>query len=121
MLQKTKFSKKAWTLESDKQLVEVISDIGPRPWDTVAKQIPGRTGKQCRERWSNQLNPLLNKLEWSIEENWILFHMQRESQNRWSELTSIILGRTDNNIKNYWNCIFRHKKEEMSVKLETYI
>ena len=120
-MQRTKFSKKAWTIESDKLLVELISDIGPRLWDTIAKSIPDRSGKQCRERWSNQLNPLLNKLEWSVEENWILFNMQRSMQSRWSELTSTILGRTDNNIKNYWNCIFRHKKDEMNDKLEDYI
>ena len=46
--------------------------------------------------------------------------MQRNSQNRWAELTSTILGRTDNCIKNYWNCIFKHKQEQMRKKLNEY-
>ena len=46
--------------------------------------------------------------------------MQRNSQNRWAELTCAILGRTDNCIKNYWNCIFKHKQEQMRIKLHEY-
>ena len=52
--------------------MELIVDIGPRHWETVAASVPGRTGKQCRERWNNQLSPLLKKCDWSSEETWTL-------------------------------------------------
>lgn len=68
-----KSSKRAWDTEADYALIALISDIGPRQWETIATSIPNRTGKQCRERWNNQLNPLLKKSEWSVEEGWILF------------------------------------------------
>lgn len=47
--------------------------------------------------------------------------MQRNSQNKWAELTQTILGRTDNCIKNYWNCIFKNKQEQMKEKLTMYM
>ena len=68
-----KAQKRAWDSESDRMLVELIADIGPRQWEVIANAIPDRSGKQCRERWNNQLNPLLKKTTWSLEEGWILF------------------------------------------------
>lgn len=38
-------------------------------WSLIADKIPGRIGKQCRERWSNHLDPALRKGEWSKEED----------------------------------------------------
>jgi len=52
-MEKKKFSKKAWSAEEDQLLVELISDIGPRSWERISQQVQERTGKQCRERWSN--------------------------------------------------------------------
>ena len=35
-------------------------------------------------------------------------------------MANVILGRPDNSIKNYWNCSFKYKQMEMSLKLEAY-
>ena len=77
-------TKKSWDREQDIQLLECISFYGPRSWELLAKRINGRSGKQCRERWKNQLNPLLKKGPWSVEENWILFIMYKANKNSWS-------------------------------------
>lgn len=45
-------------------------------WSEIAASIPGRMGKQCRERWFNHLNPELTKAPWTDEEDGILFHAQ---------------------------------------------
>ena len=100
---RAKSSKQAWDSNSDIRLVQLISVIGPRSWDEIAAQVPNRTGKQCRERWNNHLDPLVMKTEWSIEEDWVLFIVQRSAQNRWAKIANVILGRPDNSIKNYWN------------------
>ena len=42
-------------------------------WSEIAKRLPGRVGKQCRERWTNHLDPKINKGAWSKEEDNILF------------------------------------------------
>ena len=92
--------------------MELISEIGPRQWELISGSIPDRSGKQCRERWNNHLNPLLKKSPWSIEEGWILFILQRSVQNRWAEISNVLQGRPDNSIKNYWNSILRYKRDE---------
>lgn len=60
-----------------------------------------RIGKQCRERWHNHLNPLINKNPWTQEEEWILFLSHQLKGNKWSEITLILQGRTDNGIYKY--------------------
>ena len=61
------------------------------------------------------------KNQWSTEENWVLFILQRSAANRWAKIANVLLGRPDNSIKNYWNCTFRHKQSEMIAKLDDYI
>ena len=101
--------------------MELIVDIGPRHWENIAASVPGRTGKQCRERWNNQLCPLLKKSDWSSEESLTLCILQRNLQNRWAEISQVILGRPDNSIKNRWNSVSRHQKTEQDELLEKYV
>ena len=64
---------------------------------------------------------MLKKTNWSLHESWILFILQRSASNRWAEISSIILGRPDNSIKNYWNSVLKHKTSEMGKNLDNYI
>ena len=63
------FVKGPWTREEDDMLVQMVQAYGTKRWSLVASNLKGRTGKQCRERWTNQLNPLINKRPWSTEED----------------------------------------------------
>ncbi|XP_035831554.1 myb-like protein A isoform X2 [Helianthus annuus] len=46
-----------WTKEEDEELIQLVQQLGPQKWSTIAQRLPGRIGKQCRERWHNHLNP----------------------------------------------------------------
>ena len=61
------FPKKSWTEEEDIRLVSIVKKFGATKWSNIAKNIPYRTGKQCRERWFNHLSPSIKKEEWSSE------------------------------------------------------
>ena len=98
-------------------LLKMIAEIGPHQWEQMAGQMKSRSGKQCRERWHNQLNPLLKKAHWTIEEDWILYILHQTVKNRWSEITNVLLGRSDNSIKNYWNSTLINKQSQLGQDL----
>lgn len=67
-----------WTKEEDEKLKALVNQIGPKNWSSIAKHFPGRIGKQCRERWHNHLNPMINKEKWTDEEDRVLIKAQKE-------------------------------------------
>ena len=64
------------------------------------KHLQGRIGKQCRERWYNHLNPSIKKGNWTVQEDKVLFRSQFVFGNRWSEISKLLPGRTENSVKN---------------------
>jgi hypothetical protein len=50
----------------------MVKQTGPKNWSEIAKALPGRIGKQCRERWHNHLNPEIKKEKWTEQEDEII-------------------------------------------------
>ncbi|EOA19905.1 hypothetical protein CARUB_v10000155mg [Capsella rubella] len=98
-----------WTKEEDEMIVQLIKKYGPKKWSTIARYLPGRIGKQCRERWHNHLNPAINKEAWTQEEELVLIRAHQIYGNRWAELTKFLPGRSDNGIKNHWHSSVKKK------------
>eukprot|EP00808_Paulinella_micropora_P010990 g23356.t1 len=91
-----------WTKQEDENLIEFVQKYGSK-WTLVSKCIPGRIGKQCRERWFNYLRPGILKTPWTVEEDNLIIHYQRVLGNKWSEIAKRLKGRSANSIKNRWN------------------
>lgn len=58
-----------WTPEEDMILKKKVAEYGLKKWKEIATFLPGRIGKQCRERWYNNVDPNLNKEKWTIAED----------------------------------------------------
>jgi hypothetical protein len=76
-------------------------------WPQIANAIPGRTGKQCRERYMNHLKPSLKLASWSPLEDAMIFHVFLTQGSRWAMMSKLIVGRTDNSIKNRYHHLKR--------------
>nr|QHG11478.1 R2R3-MYB transcription factor 50 [Taxus chinensis] len=119
--EKTHTNKGAWTKEEDDKLVAHIRAHGEGCWRSLPKAAGLlRCGKSCRLRWINYLRPDLKRGNFSEEEDELIIKLQLLLGNKWSLIAGRLPGRTDNEIKNYWNSWIKKKlaKAETSSSSE---
>ncbi|XP_047326258.1 transcription factor MYB120-like [Impatiens glandulifera] len=97
--------KGTWTEEEDEVLADYIRKHGEESsWNTVEKESGlNRCAKSCRLRWVNHLRPELKKGPLTANEIETIVRLHARIGNKWSRIAEKIPGRTDNDIKNFWN------------------
>ena len=103
--------KGSWTREEDQTIIEFVRTHGTKSWAKLSLILPGRIGKQCRERWKNHLDPDVNRDPWTPEEDQTLIQLHSQIGNQWVKIAEHLPGRSDNSIKNRWNSTLKKKIE----------
>jgi hypothetical protein len=102
--------KGSFTPEEDQMIIEHVSIHGPCHWPILCKALENRRSpKQCRERWSNHLNPDLNTNSWTAAEDQILLSEYGRIGPRWVTIAQVLPGRSDNAVKNRWNTTLKSR------------
>lgn len=93
-----------WTSAEDAILVDYVNKNGEGNWNAVQKHSGlSRCGKSCRLRWANHLRPDLKKGAFTPEEERRIIELHAKMGNKWARMAIELPGRTDNEIKNFWN------------------
>lgn len=100
-----------WTSAEDALLVEYVKKHGEGNWNAVQKHSGlSRCGKSCRLRWANHLRPNLKKGAFTADEERLIIELHAKMGNKWARMAAHLPGRTDNEIKNYWNTRIKRRQ-----------
>ena len=103
-----------FTKDEDEMLRNVIDRFGEEDWNIIAKNMPGRNVRQCRERWCNYLSPSLNKTKWKVSEDNLLMKKVSEIGKKWVQISKFFHNRTDQMLKNRYNVLIRTYKKSIN-------
>lgn len=93
-----------WSTKEDLLLTNYIQQNGEGQWRNLPNKAGLlRCGKSCRLRWMNYLRPGIKRGNFSQDEEDLIIRLHSLLGNRWSLIAGRLSGRTDNEIKNYWN------------------
>ncbi|KAL3510622.1 hypothetical protein ACH5RR_030023 [Cinchona calisaya] len=113
---KADMNKGAWSQQEDQILIDYIKKHGEGHWQNIPKASGLlRCGKSCRLRWINYLRPDLKKGNFAEDEEDLIIKLHALLGNRWSLIAGRLPGRTDNEVKNYWNSHLSKKLTSMGI------
>lgn len=105
--------KRKFTHEEDEKIIALVKKHGLNGWKTLASCMPGRTARQCRERWKYYLDPATTSNDWTVEEDNLLLSKYRDMGTKWSLMSKYFVNKNGINLKNRFHKLQRkaHKNK----------
>jgi hypothetical protein len=95
--------KRRFTTAEDAAIQHLVSTLGSHKWEEIGQLIPGRSARQCRERYENYLAEIISSCPWTKEDDERLLRIANECGHHWTEMAKFFPGRNPNNLKNRWH------------------
>jgi hypothetical protein len=112
------FARFPFSPEEDAQLRALVDSHGQTDWVAIAECMPGRSSRQCKERWMHYLSPDITQRNWTEEEDERLIQKVDEMGRRWQLLVPFFPGRTDVGLKNRYNVLQRKSVKEFKIAMK---
>jgi hypothetical protein len=110
LMARKSYAKARFTPQEDTILTEAVNMQGCSDWGLVAGWLPGRTARQCRERWTNYVSPVLMHGAWTESEDATLLEKYAELGPRWHVIKNDLKGRSKNAIRNRYFALHRQPR-----------
>jgi hypothetical protein len=107
-----------FTVSEDHTLSGLVTRLGDNDWTTVASQMPGRTPRQCRDRWKCYLSPHVSNDKWTENEDQVLIEEYGRIGPRWSVIAGALKRRSEVAVKNRWKLLYRRTKGSLFAQAE---
>jgi myb proto-oncogene protein len=96
--------------DEDRILEQRVREFGTSSWDRVAVDLPDRTARQCRERWTHHLSMNKQDSPWTPQEDSIIWSMVQEIGSKWTRISSNLVCRSDYQVKCRWRFLCRRRR-----------
>lgn len=115
-----KLHKNPFSVEEDKLILKLVKTIGENKWVDISKCMRkkhyNRNSRQCKDRYFHYLNPNINRLMWTSEEDELLLEKVENEGKRWKRFESFFPGRTEVSLRNRYNLLIRKKDKNEKKK-----
>ena len=118
--QKQKKIRKLFSPQEDAILTKIMYQQPFETWIAVAEHLPGRTARQCRDRWVNYLSPSNKNGPWTSEEDQLLTEKYMEHGPQWTTIAKFFDGRSENNVKNRWYTYVKNRFQQNQTKVHSF-
>ncbi|KAF9114494.1 hypothetical protein BGX27_010644 [Mortierella sp. AM989] len=106
-----KLKKGTWTTAEEEILLEAVRDLSSENWHAVAMKVPGRNAKQCMQKWQTDLDPQINRLPWTPDEDEKLVEAYHTFGNSWQQIAKMVETRT------WYQCYNRVRAKSVKTKI----
>lgn len=104
-----------FTKKDDELLTAAALAYDQKSWNSIACCVPGKTPKQCRDRWVNYLQPSIQNAPWTNQEDQLLKSLVDMHGTHWSKMKSSFPNRSTNSIKNRWYWLIKNQAKSIQI------